>query len=124
MSGIKKLLHRTYSRLGITMSKVSNELPASASNNESLILQALNTSNQRQVAEMVGVDASTLSRMKTDKKNNGLTEIEFISFLLTAIGLKVVPESDVYCAPEIVEATRVMLARAFTSPEYMRILFK
>ncbi|MCC8332750.1 XRE family transcriptional regulator, partial [Acinetobacter baumannii] len=27
------------------MSKVSNELPASASNNESLILQALNASN-------------------------------------------------------------------------------
>ncbi|MBS0035388.1 XRE family transcriptional regulator, partial [Acinetobacter nosocomialis] len=61
------------------MSKVSNELPASAINNESLILQALNTSNQRQVAEKVGIDASTLSRMKNDKKNNGLTEIEFIS---------------------------------------------
>ena len=50
------------------MSKVSNELPASAINNESLILQALNTSNQRQVAEKVGIDASTLSRMKNDKK--------------------------------------------------------
>ncbi|ARG13842.1 hypothetical protein [Acinetobacter phage A785.1] len=106
------------------MSKVSNELPASASNNESLILQALNASNQRQVAEKVGIDASTLSRMKNDKKNNGLTEIEFISFLLTAIGLKVVQESDVYCSPEIAEATRVYLAHAFTSPEYMRILFK
>jgi len=44
--------------------------------------------------------------------------------LLTAIGLKVVPESDVYCSPEIAEATRVYLAHAFTSPEYMRILFK
>ncbi|MCY6987546.1 CII family transcriptional regulator [Acinetobacter baumannii] len=106
------------------MSKVSNELPASASNNESLILQALNASNQRLVAEKVGIDASTLSRMKNDKKNNGLTEIEFISSLLTAIGLKVVPESDVYCSPEIAEATRVYLAHAFTSLEYMRILFK
>ncbi|MBD0050804.1 XRE family transcriptional regulator, partial [Acinetobacter baumannii] len=47
------------------MSKVLNELPASASNNESLILQALNASNQRQVAEMINVDASILSRMKT-----------------------------------------------------------
>ncbi|MFK6578818.1 XRE family transcriptional regulator [Acinetobacter baumannii] len=100
------------------MSKVLNELPASASNNESLILQALNASNQRQVA------ASILSRMKTEKKSNGWTEIEFISFLLTAIGLKVVQESDVYCSPEIAEATRVYLAHAFTSPEYMRILFK
>lgn len=106
------------------MSKVSNNLPASASNNESLILQALNASNQRQVAETVRVDASIVSRMKTDKKSNGLTEIEFISSLLTAIGLKVVPENDVYCSPEIAEATRVYLAHAFTSPEYMRILFK
>ncbi|MFA2864837.1 XRE family transcriptional regulator [Acinetobacter pittii] len=106
------------------MSKVSNEWPASASNNESLILQALNASNQRQVAEMINVDASILSRMKTEKKSNGWTEIEFISFLLTAIGLKVVQESDVYCSPEIAEATRVYLAHAFTSPEYMRILFK
>lgn len=106
------------------MSKVSNEVPASASNNESLILQALNASNQRQVAETVRVDASIVSRMKTDKKSNGLTEVEFISSLLTAIGLKVVPEKDVYCSPEIAEATRVYLAHAFTSPEYMRILFK
>ena len=106
------------------MSKLLNELPASASNNETLILQALNASNQRQVAEKVRVDASILSRMKTDKKSNGLTEVEFISSLLTAIGLKVVPEKDVYCSPEIAEATRVYLAHAFTSPEYMRILFK
>lgn len=106
------------------MSKLLDELPASASNNESLILQALNASNQRQVAETVRVDASIVSRMKTDKKSNGLTEVEFISSLLTAIGLKVVPEKDVYCSPEIAEATRVYLAHAFTSPEYMRILFK
>ncbi|MBD8351714.1 XRE family transcriptional regulator [Acinetobacter nosocomialis] len=106
------------------MSKVSTELSASTSNNESLILQALNSSNQRNVAEKLGVDASTLSRMKNDKKSNGLTDIELFAGLLSAIGLKVVPESDVYCSPEIAEATRVYLAHAFTSPEYMRILFK
>ncbi|NUF23671.1 XRE family transcriptional regulator [Acinetobacter oleivorans] len=106
------------------MSKVLNELTAIASNNESLILQALNASNQRQVAELVKVDASTVSRMKTDKKTNGLTEVEFIGSLLAALELKVVPESDVYCSPEIAEATRVYLAHAFTSREYMRILFK
>lgn len=106
------------------MSKVLNELATSTSNNESLILQALNSSNQRNVAERLGVDASTLSRMKNDKKSNGLTDIELFAGLLSAIGLKVVPESDVYCSPEIAEATRVYLAHAFTSPEYMRILFK
>ncbi|WP_433846931.1 XRE family transcriptional regulator [Acinetobacter proteolyticus] len=106
------------------MNKLLNELSASAINNESAILQALNSCNQSKVAEKVQVDASTLSRMKNDKKSNGLTEIEFLSSLLTAIGLKVVPENDVYCSAQIAEATRVMLAHAFTSPEYMRILFK
>ena len=117
-------LFNTINRLGTTMSKVLNELATSTSNNESLILQALNSSNQRNVAEKLGVDASTLSRMKNDKKSNGLTDIELFAGLLSAIGLKVVPESDVYCSPEIAEATRVYLAHAFTSPEYMRILFK
>lgn len=107
------------------MSKVSIELSASARNNESIILQALNCSNQSKVAEQLGVDASNLSRMKSDKKsNNDLTEVEFIGALLSEIGLKVVPSKDVYCSPEIAEATRVMLAHAFTSPEYMRIIFK
>lgn len=106
------------------MSKVLNESAASTSNNESLILQALNSSNQSKVAEQLGVDPSTLSRMKNDKKSNGLTDIELFAGLLSSIGLKVVPESDVYCSPEIAEATRVYLAHAFTSPEYMRILFK
>lgn len=106
------------------MSKVLNELSARALNNVSLILQAINASNQRSIAESLNVDASTLSRMKNDKKSNDLTEIEFIAALLSAVGLKVVPESDVYCSPEIAEATRVYLAHAFTSPEYIRILFK
>ena len=106
------------------MSKVSEELIARASNDSLLILQALNSSNQSKVAEQVGVDASTLSRMKSDKKNNGLTEVDFISVFLRSVGLKIVKEGDVYCAPEVAEATRVMLAHAFTSPDYMRILFK
>ncbi|MBK0062175.1 MULTISPECIES: CII family transcriptional regulator [unclassified Acinetobacter] len=106
------------------MSKVLPELSEIARNNASLILRHINASNQSKVAEQVGVDASTLSRLKNDKKTSGLTELEFIGVLLSAIGLKVVPESDVYCSPEIAEATRVYLAHAFTSPEYIRILFK
>ncbi|EMB7791146.1 transcriptional regulator [Acinetobacter baumannii] len=106
------------------MSKVSTELSASARNSITRVLRILANSNNSQIAEKLGLDPTTFSRFKNDKKNNGLTEIEFISSLLTAIGLKVVPESDVYCSPEIAEATRVYLAHAFTSPEYMRILFK
>ncbi|MDQ8953403.1 XRE family transcriptional regulator [Acinetobacter rudis] len=107
------------------MSRVSIELSASARNNESLILHALDSSSQKIIAESLGVDASTVSRMKTDKRdNNNLTQVEFISAFIDALRLKIVPENDVYCSPEIAEATRVMLAHAFTSPEYMRILFK
>ncbi|MFH7911964.1 XRE family transcriptional regulator, partial [Acinetobacter baumannii] len=98
------------------MSKVSTELSASARNSITRVLRILANSNNSQIAEKLGLDPTTFSRFKNDKKNNGLTEIEFISSLLTAIGLKVVPESDVYCSPEIAEATRVYLAHAFTSP--------
>ncbi|KAF1025827.1 MAG: hypothetical protein GAK29_01689 [Acinetobacter bereziniae] len=106
------------------MSKVSIELNASAINNASLILRAVNSSNQSKVADLFGIDASTLSRMKNDKKSNDLTDIELFSGLLSAIGLKVVNANDVYCSPEVAEATRVFLSNSFSSPDYMRILFK
>lgn len=106
------------------MSKVSIEDNSSASNNASLILRAINASNQSKVAEQLGIDASTLSRMKNDKKSNDLTDIELLSGLLSVIGLKVVNANDVYCSPEVAEATRVFLSNSFSSPDYMRILFK
>lgn len=106
------------------MSKVLPELPEIARNNASLILRHINASNQSKVAEMIGIDASTLSRLKNDKKTNGLTELEFIGALLASVGLKVVDTNDVFCSQEVAEATRVYLANAFNSPEYMRILFK
>lgn len=106
------------------MSRVSIELPASAINDASLILRAINSSNQSKVAEQLGIDASTLSRMKNDKKSNNLTDIELLSGLLSAVGLKVVNANDVYCSPEVAEATRVFLSNSFSSPDYMRILFK
>ena len=106
------------------MSRVSIELSASAINDASLILRAINASNQSKVAEQLGIDASTLSRMKNDKKSNDLTDIELLSGLLSAVGLKVVNANDVYCSPEVAEATRVFLSNSFSSPDYMRILFK
>lgn len=107
------------------MSKVLIELSASARNNEALILQALDSGNQKELAESLGVDASTISRMKTDKRDaNNLTQVEFISAFAAALGLKLVEANAVYCSPEIAEATRVYLSNAFSSPEYMRILFK
>lgn len=74
------------------MSKLSSELSSTALNNVSVILQALNASNQRNVAESLKVDASTLSRMKNDKKSNGLTDIENVCAMLDSLGLKLVPK--------------------------------
>ena len=51
------------------MSKVSIELSASARNDASRILHGLDSSNQKEIAEQLGVDPSTVTRMKTDKKN-------------------------------------------------------
>lgn len=106
------------------MSKVSIELSATARNNASLILRAINSSNQSKVAESLGIDPSTLTRMKNDKKSNDLTEIELLGGLLSEIGLKIVNATDVYCSVETAEATRELLKNCFNSPEYMRILFK
>lgn len=72
------------------MSKVSTELSARARNEVSRVLQALAASNQSQIAEQLGIDPSTLSRMKNDKKSNGLTELETSLVLLDVLGFKTV----------------------------------
>lgn len=66
------------------MSKVLPELPEIARNNASLILRHINASNQSKIAESIGIDASTLSRLKNDKKTNGLSELEFFSLHVRA----------------------------------------
>ena len=77
------------------MSKLSIKLSETARNNVSLILHSLNSQNQREIAEVLGVDPSSLSRMKTEKKsNNNLTQVEFISAFTDSIGLKLVQKED------------------------------
>ena len=49
------------------MNKVSIDLSASARNDASRILQALATSKQSELAEQLGVDPSSLSRLKNEK---------------------------------------------------------
>ena len=90
------------------MSKVSINISASARNDVSRVLQALATNNQSDLAEQLSVDPSTLSRMKTDKKNNGLTEIELFCELLSCLGLKVVPKDYQSIDKERVAALLVM----------------
>ncbi|MGL5141699.1 MAG: hypothetical protein ACRC69_09995 [Acinetobacter baumannii] len=73
------------------MSKLSVDISASARNGVSRILHGLDISNQKEIAEQLKVDPSTITRLKTDKKNNGLNEIEMFCELLSLLGLKVVP---------------------------------
>lgn len=58
--------------------------------------------------EQLGVDPSTLSRMKTDRKNNDLTEIETFCELLSCLGLKIVPKEYQSIDKSRVEALLVM----------------
>lgn len=90
------------------MSKVSIELSASARNDVSRILQALATGNNSEIATLIGVDPSTVSRMKNDKKTNGLTEIETLCKLLSCLGLKIVPKEYQSIDKSRVEALLVM----------------
>ena len=53
------------------MSKVLIELSESARNARSMILQALAVVNNGEVANQLGLDPTTLSKMKNEKKNNG-----------------------------------------------------
>lgn len=90
------------------MSKVSIELSASARNDITRVFNALAQENNSVLAEHLGVDPSTLSRMKNDKKSNGLNEIELFCELLSCLGLKVVPKEYQSIDKSRVEALLVM----------------
>lgn len=90
------------------MNKLSVELSASARNSVSRILQALNSGNQSKIAEQLGLDPSSITRMKNDKKSNGLTEIENCCALLHALGYKPVPSNYRMIREEKLEALFVM----------------
>ena len=74
------------------MSKVSTELTASARNSISRVMRVLATINNAQIAESIGLDPTTFSRMKNDKKSNGLSDFENTCAALVAMGLKIVPK--------------------------------
>ena len=90
------------------MSKVSTELSARARNEVSRVLQAIAASNQSQLAEQLGIDPSTLSRMKNDKKSNGLTELENCLVLLDILGFKTVLKKYRMISEEKLNALFVM----------------
>lgn len=74
------------------MSKVSSELPASARNSISRVNRVIASTNNAQLAEKIGLDPTTFSRLKNDKKSNGLSDIENVCAMLDVLGLKIVPK--------------------------------
>ncbi|EPI5040209.1 transcriptional regulator [Acinetobacter baumannii] len=74
------------------MSKVSTELSASARNSITRVLRILANSNNSQIAEKLGLDPTTFSRFKNDKKNNSLSDIENVCAMLDLLELKIVPK--------------------------------
>lgn len=74
------------------MSKVSNELPASARNSIARVNRVVASTNNAQLAEKIGLDPTTFSRLKNDKKTNGLSDIENVCAMLDVLGLKIVPK--------------------------------
>ncbi|HFE9759054.1 transcriptional regulator [Acinetobacter baumannii] len=106
------------------MSKVSNELSARARNEVSRVLQALASSNQSQVAEQLGIDPSTLSRMKNDRKSNGLTELENCLVLLDILGFKTVLKKYRMISEEKLNALFVMSKAWMESKQTIDDLFQ
>lgn len=72
-----------------------------ARKNMTAILRALAAVGQREVAARLGVNESTVSRMKD-------TELERIAALLSALDLKCVPASMQLIEPERINALRVL----------------
>lgn len=74
------------------MSTASEILTARSRKGHSRLLRALEQANESQIATALGMDASTLSRIKNDKRNNGLTTLETVCGLLEQLGFKIVPQ--------------------------------
>lgn len=86
------------------MAALSHAQVARARKNESTFLQGLASVGQRPIAEALGVDVSTVSRLKSD----GM--VERVSHVLALAGLKIVPV-DMQCFPPGEIAALLTLAK-------------
>lgn len=97
----------SFSRSGAAMETVSAELDARSRKNCSLILRKLSSIGQVRAAQAIGVNESTISRMKEG-------DFDRIGKLLAALGLKVVPvEMEVMDRKKI--DAMLELARAYVN---------
>ena len=87
------------------MTSLCPELRENARKNETAILHSLAELSQKAVADRLGVSEATVSRMKSDG------QIENMSALLAAMGLKLVPAASESFTPEYIQALRTLAQR-------------
>lgn len=87
------------------MESASQTVDERARKNQSAILHGLSRIGQATAAAAIGVSESTLSRMKEK-------DIEQMSMLLSACGLKIVPQEFRCAKPQIIEAALVFAKEA------------
>lgn len=76
--------------------QLSREQVAWSRNMQTQILQAIDTTGQLVVADCIGVDSSTITKMKQPHGTAKHSDIERLCHLLAATGLKVV-DKDMKC---------------------------
>lgn len=86
------------------MAQLCQEQIERARKNERIILMTLASAGQRPIADVLGIDESTVTRMKEG-------QIERMSQMLAVLGLKVVPV-DVKCFDPATVGMLLELARA------------
>lgn len=87
------------------MTALCPELRENARKNETVLLHSLAELSQKAVADRLGVSEATVSRMKSEG------QLENMSALLAAMGLKLVPCDAEAFTPEYIAALRTLAQR-------------
>lgn len=91
------------------MSELSDEQLEMAREFEHLIFQYLSSAGQKYTAAALLTSESTISRMKSEKKENSNdTEIMRLCKMLSYIGLQIVPASAQCHPPKYIEALQTL----------------
>ena len=98
-----------------SITELSPEYREKAREIRTMISQNILTGTQTKICDVSGADKNKVGRLVG-------TDLDLIAAMLTVLGLKVVPESYIYCDPEIVDATAVFFQHAASSPDFMRRL--
>lgn len=88
-----------------------------ARHNESLILRSLLSNGQKPIAEIMQVEESTISKMKSAQGSNRLSQVQFFSEMLAHLGLKVVQKDQQCYEPEVINAMFTLMKHGIAGAE-------